>query len=415
MNHPVNSQEKSESSYPFSGNIYTVSEITREIRITLEEGFLQIWIQGEISNLKKHSSGHLYFSLKDEEAQISCVMWRGRNRSLLFQPEDGLKVTANGSITVYERQGKYQLEVIQLQPAGMGSLQLAFEALKGRLAEEGLFNSEYKKSLPHYPQNIGIITSPTGAAIQDIKSVISRRFPSVKLILCPVHVQGEKAADEIVQAIELLNEYGLIDVIIVGRGGGSLEDLWAFNEEKVARAIFHSSIPVVSAVGHEIDFSISDFVADIRAATPSAAAEVVVKDRVELVRSIAEWKNRMIRNLEDRVKYYKDRLEFITKRYGFRWPRDRIREHRYRLDEVVKDLVTRVDQSLTRKRSDLLQYRGKLQSLDPTAVLKRGYSITTKYPESSVITGSSQVERDDTVRIQFAQGSVKGTIDEIEL
>jgi exodeoxyribonuclease VII large subunit len=414
MNHPDNDQEESEPSYPFYSAIYTVSQITREIRTVLQEGFRSIWIQGEISNLKKHSSGHFYFSLKDSEAQISCVMWRGRNQSLLFQPQDGLRVNAFGDITVYERQGKYQLDVIQLQPAGLGRLQLAFEALKTRLADEGLFKIDHKKPFPPYPQCIGIITSPTGAAIQDIRSGIERRFPSVKLILCPVHVQGDKAAEEIVHAIELCNEYGLIDVIIIARGGGSIEDLWAFNEEKVARAIYRSNIPVISAVGHEIDFSISDFVADVRAATPSAAAEIVVKDRLELQHSITHSKDRLIHALEVLIGSYREKVVFIKKHYGFRWPKDRIREQRYRLDEVSKDLLSQMIHCFNDKRSDILRYQGKLQSLDPMAVLNRGYSITTRYPENNVIFRSSQVQADNTVRIQFAQGSVKGIIQEIE-
>ncbi len=250
-------------------HIYTVSSLTHEIKMLLETSFPRLWVEGEISNYKAHSSGHIYFTLKDENAQIRCAMWRFKAGELLFRLEDGLKVIVEADIQVYEKSGNYQLIVQQLQPAGIGALQLAFEQLKQRLRAEGLFDEAHKKPLPTFPERVGVITSPTGAAIRDIISVVHRRFPAVQLILYPVRVQGEGAAEEIVHAIKDFNEFKEVDVLIVGRGGGSLEDLWAFNEEKVARAIYASRIPVVSAVGHEVDFSISDFVADRRAATPT--------------------------------------------------------------------------------------------------------------------------------------------------
>ncbi|HFE62791.1 MAG TPA: exodeoxyribonuclease VII large subunit, partial [Caldithrix sp.] len=245
--------------------VYTVSDLTREIKQVLESSFPRLWVEGEISNLKRHSSGHLYFTLKDSNSQLNCAMWRFRVGQLLFQPQDGMKVLVEGDVQVYERGGYYQLIVNQIQPAGIGDLQLAFEQLKKKLHAEGLFDESHKKRLPQFPERIGVVTSPTGAAIRDIVSVVSRRFPGVQLIINPVRVQGETAKEEIAQAIREFNEYGKVDVLIVGRGGGSLEDLWAFNEEVVARAIFDSKIPVISAVGHEIDYSISDFVADRRA------------------------------------------------------------------------------------------------------------------------------------------------------
>jgi len=259
--------------------IYTVSELTREIKQVLETGFPCLWVEGEISNFKRHSSGHLYFTLKDENSQIRCAMWRYRANDLIFRPEDGMKVLVQGNLQVYEPGGYYQIIVQQVQPAGVGELQLAFEQLKKKLYAEGLFDEAHKKPIPIFPERIGVITSPTGAAIRDIISVITRRFPIAQIILAPVRVQGPGAKEEIVQAIQDFNEFGEVDVLIVGRGGGSLEDLWAFNEEVVARAIFTSKIPIISAVGHEIDFSISDFVADRRAPTPSAAAEMAVPDR----------------------------------------------------------------------------------------------------------------------------------------
>ncbi|MFQ5772424.1 MAG: exodeoxyribonuclease VII large subunit, partial [bacterium] len=261
---------------------YSVSELTRQIKFLLESSFPEIWVQGEISNFTHHSSGHMYFSLKDENAQISCVMWRSRNQHLFFTPQDGMKVILDARITVYEKRGAYQLDVLQMQPAGVGELQLAFEQLKNRLREEGLFSEEFKKPIPLYPERIGIVTSPTGAAVQDLISVLQRRFPGIEIIINAARVQGEGAATEIARAIDDFNDYGKVDVLIVGRGGGSLEDLWAFNEEVVARAVFRSKIPIISAVGHEVDFTICDFVADLRAPTPSAAAELAVRHRDEL-------------------------------------------------------------------------------------------------------------------------------------
>lgn len=245
-------------------NVLTVTELTKQIKLSLETSFSRIWVQGEISNFKQHTSGHLYFTLKDEGAQLSAVMWRSRVPYLTFPVEDGMKVIARGSITVYPPRGNYQIDIEQMQPVGLGELQVALERLKQKLAKEGLFDSAHKKPIPEFPECIGIITSETGAALQDIRSVLSRRHPSVGVILIPVHVQGVGAAEEIADAIGRMNRYGNVDVLIVGRGGGSLEDLWAFNEEIVARAIYASKIPIISAVGHEIDFSIADFVADLR-------------------------------------------------------------------------------------------------------------------------------------------------------
>ena len=413
MREAVSDEEGSLFSLPSGSKIYTVSELTREIKLTLEE-FPLMWVEGEISNLKKHSSGHFYFSLKDSEAQISCVMWRGRNQHLIFQPQDGMKIRARGNLTVYERQGRYQLDVLRILPVGQGELQLAFEVLKRRLDEEGLFRPEHKKQPPLFPERIGVVTSPTGAAIHDIVSVVSRRFPSVQLILRPVRVQGEGAAEEIAQAINEFNEYGKVDVVIVGRGGGSLEDLWPFNEEIVARSIFDSNIPIVSAVGHEIDFSISDFVADVRAPTPSAAAELVVKDRKELLQTISLWEEQMIRSLDGRISLYWERLEAAKRSYGLRWPSDRIREYRLRLDDFSRNLERVMSHGIEDWKSYLTKLSGKLQALSPEAVLQRGYSITTRSRDGHVVTSSLDVTEEERVRIKFFRGSVLGVVEEIE-
>ena len=394
--------------------VYTVTQITREIKRTLEEGFPSVWIEGEISNLKKHSSGHLYFSLKDADAQISCVMWRGKNQFLLFQPQDGMKIHAFGDVSVYERQGRYQLDVHRIRPAGMGELQMAFDALKKQLYEEGLFDSEHKKPLPEFPERIGIVTSPTGAAIRDIVSILNRRFPSVQMILHPVRVQGESAAAEIASAIDAFNEYGEVDVLIVGRGGGSLEDLWAFNEEIVARSIFQSKIPIISAVGHDIDFSISDFVADVRAPTPSAAAELVVKNREELLQTIIQWTERMANAYQTRILRYREKIEVLKKSYGFRVPLDRIREYRLRVDDLARTLETFQNHRLSVMKSDVHRLHGKLHSLNPMDVLKRGYSVTTRIRDNAVVTRAADVEKEEKVRIRFSEGSVRSTIEDIE-
>ncbi len=262
--------------------ILTVSRLTALIKGVLEENFEHVWVEGEISNLAMPVSGHLYFTLKDAAAQLRCVMFRASSRALRFKPKDGMGVVVRGRVSLFEPRGEYQLIVEYLEPQGIGALQLAFSQLKERLAKEGLFAEAHKKPIPRLPQRIGVVTSATGAAIHDILNVLNRRFANVEVLIYPVKVQGEGAAREIAQAVKDFNRYGNIDVMIVGRGGGSIEDLWAFNEEVVARAIYHSRIPVISAVGHEVDFTIADFVADLRAPTPSAAAELVVKSKAEL-------------------------------------------------------------------------------------------------------------------------------------
>ncbi|MEK7263053.1 MAG: exodeoxyribonuclease VII large subunit, partial [Bacteroidota bacterium] len=319
-------------------HILSVGELTRRIKSVLETDFEEVTVEGEISNFKRHSSGHFYFSLKDSAAQISCTMWRGRNASMKFSPQDGMKVVARGSISVYEPRGNYQLDCTELIPAGLGELQLAFERLKQKLADEGLFDAEHKKELPQFPERIGIVTSPTGAALQDMLNIISRRFPCVEILLAPVRVQGSGAAEEIANALNILNEEENCDVIIVGRGGGSLEDLWAFNEEIVARAIFASKIPVVSAVGHEIDFCISDFVADLRAPTPSAAAELVVPNKNAVANSIQKNCAAMFSVIDEEMRYANEKIQSLIKSYSFKQPFDRIRRNMQRADELQSTL-----------------------------------------------------------------------------
>ncbi len=393
-----------------SGRVYTVTEITRAVKTKLEDSFPFILVEGEISNFKQHSSGHLYFSLKDSEAQIDCVFWRGRNQRLLFRPQDGMQVLVNGEITVYERQGRYQLSVLDMHVAGEGSLHLAFEELKRRLEEEGLFDSRHKKPIPMFPEKIGVITSDSGAAIRDIVSVISRRFPAVELVLRPVPVQGETAAVEICQALEEINEYGQVEVIILGRGGGSLEDLWSFNEEILARAIFKSRIPVVSAVGHEVDFTISDFVADLRAPTPSAAAELVVPERLELEAVLRGRRERLSEVVAEKIDSSRSSLEMIKRSYGLRRPYDYINEQRQRLDESQRSLELLARHTVTRTQT-LLEGVGKsLQALNPAGVLHRGYSITARESDGTVITDAGELRKDEIIDTTFARGRVLSRI-----
>ncbi|MEJ2629042.1 MAG: exodeoxyribonuclease VII large subunit [bacterium] len=393
----------------------TVTELTQEIKKTLETSFPPLWVQGEISNFKKHSSGHFYFSLKDSEAQISCVMWKNRSSNLLFQVQDGMKVIILAHLSVYMLQGRYQLNVQQIRPAGIGDLQLEFEKLKRRLAEEGLFSEEHKKAIPLFPGTMGIVTSPTGAALQDIRSVIQRRFPCVKLILWPAKVQGENAAQEIAEGIEAFNQYGNIDVLIVGRGGGSLEDLWPLNEEIVARAIFNSFIPVISAVGHEIDFSISDLVADKRAPTPSAAAEIAVPDREELLQNILQYKNNIIQDLADLFTAYNDFLERVSKSYGFRRPVDKIQEYFLRIDDLSTHLITVMRHNHKIRQSKISNINGRLKALNPRSVLERGYSITTRLPEGSVIHNAQELHKNNMIHTRFAQGSADSLVENVTI
>ncbi len=382
--------------------IYTVSTLTREIKEVLEKSFPRLWVEGEISNYKRHTSGHLYFTLKDENAQIRCAMWRFKADELRFRLEDGLKVLLEADIQLYEKSGTYQLVVQQLQPAGIGELQLAFEQLKKRLQAEGLFDPENKKEIPLYPERIGVVTSPTGAAIRDIVSVIRRRYPPAEIILYPVKVQGDGAAVEIAEAIKNFNDYGVVDVLIVGRGGGSLEDLWAFNEEAVARAIFSSHIPVISAVGHEVDFSIADFVADRRAPTPSAAAEMAVPDRSELLGVLAYYRERYQNYFIQKLNTYRDKITAFKKSYAFRRPEDILYQKIQRLDELWRVVQSAMDYAMERKKQRLLNLKLQLRTLNPQEVLRRGYSIC--YKDGEILKNVKDLKTLDIVQVKLHKG-----------
>src|ERR1700675_1305320 len=337
----------------------TVSELTARIRDLLGKNFTDIWVEGEISNCREAQSGHIYFTLKDDRSQVRCVFFKQQQRGIKFRPEDGLHVTGRGSISVYEARGEYQIYVENIDPIGLGALQLAFEQLKKRLEAEGLFAAERKKPLPMLPSRIGLITSPRGAAVRDVVRILRRRFPNVHLTVFPVRVQGEGAAAEIVKALKFFNQKKLVDVLILARGGGSLEDLWAFNEEIVARAIFASEIAVISGIGHETDFTIADFVADVRASTPSAAAELVVQTRREFDKHISELRDSLVSLIRYRLSNSSRRVHELAARRGFRRPADLLRQRRQRTDEMTSRLAlglrARLEQS--RKRFNVTHLR----------------------------------------------------------
>src|SRR5258708_29771982 len=318
---------------------WTVSELTGKIRDLLAKNFTDISVQGEVSNCREAQSGHIYFTLKDDRSQVRCVCFKQQQRGIKFRPEDGLQVTLRGSISIYEQRGEYQIYVEKIDLVGQGALQLAFAQLKKRLEAEGLFDAARKKPLPLLPSRIGIITSPKGAAVRDVVRILTRRFPNVHLMVFPVRVQGEASSEEIVKALKFFNKGKLVDVLILTRGGGSLEDLWSFNEEIVARALFASEIPVISGVGHETDFTIADFVADVRASTPSAAAELVVQTRREFDKHIADLRGALTEQIRYRVLVLSRRVHELAGRRGFRRPLDLLRQQRQRADELTSRLA----------------------------------------------------------------------------
>lgn len=392
--------------------IYSISELTSQIKNVLENRIGYVWVEGEISNFTHHGSGHMYFSLKDENSQIRAVMFRGDNSKLRFRPTGGLKVLANGSISVYARSGDYQIIVKEMQPVGIGDLQLAYEQLKKKLDDEGLFDSGNKRPLPFFPKRIGIVTSPTGAAIRDIINVISRRCPGTELILAPVHVQGKQAAAEIARAIELFNQRGDVEVLIVGRGGGSLEDLWAFNEETVARAIHASQIPIVSAVGHEIDYTIADFVSDLRAPTPSAAAELVVPDKSELSADLADLAFRLQTGIQGYLMYRHQQLDRAVQSHGFRRFPDLIGQHQQHVDHQVYRLQSRVNSHLKDNHNRFQRLIDRLNGANPLSILSRGYAVCQKIPSMKPITNASDVKKRDLIQVVLATGALQCRVEQ---
>jgi len=355
----------------------SVSALTALIKRSLEDQFPSVWVVGQVSNLSRAASGHVYLTLKDESAEIGAVIWRGTAARIRFEVEHGQEVLVHGKVAVYERRGRYQIIVASIQPKGMGALQLAFLQMKEKLEKEGLFDPAHKKPLPFLPQTIGVVTSPTGAAIHDMLTMIEGRFPGVRVLIRPVRVQGDGAATEIAAAIRELNRMGGVDVMIVGRGGGSLEDLWPFNEEAVARAIYESNVPVISAVGHEVDVSISDLVADARALTPTQAGEMVVPSRELLDEKLVTAVRRLGQSLVAAVARARARLDAIRRSYGMRAPMERVRQHQQRLDEIAERVRLGSARALARLRERVAHDAATLDTVNPRNVLARGYSITT--------------------------------------
>ena len=387
--------------------VFTVTELTRNIRTLLEGKFSDVWVEGEISNFIFHTSGHMYFTLKDENTQIKVAMFKNMNQHLKFSLEDGLKVIVHGTVSVYDKRGEYQVISDYIEPAGLGALQLAFEQLKQKLEKEGLFDKSHKKQIPLFPGSIGIVTSPTGAAIRDMLNIIGRRFPCVNITIYPVRVQGEGASAEIAGGIEYMNELGKFDVLIVGRGGGSLEDLWAFNEEIVARAIYNSKIPVVSAVGHEIDYTIADFVADLRAPTPSTAAELVVQNREDIISNLNNIRNRLYLAMKNLINNLKERVSWIRKSDVFKNPLDRIRQFEQDVDDIFDRMTLGIKHILELKKKNMSIIIGKVNALNPMAILERGYSVCFKLPEKILVKSSDKLKPGDEVSIKLYKGSIE--------
>jgi exodeoxyribonuclease VII large subunit len=448
-----------QAAFPFlERTILTVSEVSERIKIVLEDTFFDIWLEGEISNLRTASSGHSYLTLKDERSQIRAVLFKLQRRYLRFDPKDGMLVLARGRISVYEPRGEYQMVLDYIEPKGVGGLQIAFEQLKVRLAEEGLFDASRKRPLPMLPRCLGIVTSPTGAVIRDILQILRRRFANLGICVYPVRVQGVGAAAEITQGIEILNRHPGIDVIIVARGGGSLEDLWAFNEETVARAIYASKVPVISAVGHEIDYTIADFVADVRAPTPSAAAELVIRPKAELHAEIQAMAQRLERAMQHRLEALRARLEASRQRRVLRDPWSPLRTVEQRLDELnarltrsirarlhltrealeggeaaithlspggriglMRARVTALEQRLIaaqrrqvrHEREEVERLTATLQALSPLGVLARGYSICRHQADGRVIREAQAAAPGMHVDITLWQGSLQCTVDAV--
>jgi exodeoxyribonuclease VII large subunit len=440
-------------------HIYTPSELNREIKLHIEMGFPRILVEAEISNLARPGSGHLYFTLKDEKAQIRCALFRSSASRLTIRPENGMKVLARGRVSLYEARGEYQMIVEGLEDAGLGLLQKRFEELKARLEKEGLFDARHKKPLPSFPARIALVTSPTGAAVRDLQKVLARRWPVADVRLYPVRVQGEEATGEIFRAIRAANRHGWADTLILGRGGGSLEDLMAFNDESVARAVFESEIPVVSAVGHETDFSICDFVADLRAPTPSAAAELATPDQAVLRERFSRSQRQLHRRMQDRLMHFSQKTDHLAHRLQQRHPLTQLAEQAKRVRRLetslrtswlrhFQDVTKRLDGAARRlhaqqpakriealrdrlkaarrsmdraaigavsaRREQLRQLARTLNAVSPLETLGRGYAIVLEADSGRAVTSTSQVQTGDRLTTHLSDGSLESTVDSVQ-
>lgn len=394
-------------------NVYSVAQVNRYIKNMFTQDFMlnRIYVKGEVSNCKYHTSGHIYFSLKDESGAIACVMFAGDRRSgLAFRMQEGQKVIVLGSVSVYERDGRYQLYAREIMPDGEGDLYRQFELLKKDLEEMGMFAQEFKQPIPFYSRTIGIVTAPTGAAIRDIMNISRRRNPYVQLVLYPALVQGEQAADSIVRGIRTLDQYG-VDVIIAGRGGGSMEDLWAFNEEKVARAIFECRTPIISAVGHETDTTIADYVADLRAPTPSAAAELAVTDYWQLMSGLELYRNQLADRLEQKIHNDRQRAEYLRLRLLQASPEYQLREKKQYAADLEERLKRSMDQKLTDRKHKIALYAERLDGVSPLKKLQQGYSYT-EASDGKALRSVSQVAPSDLLLIHVTDGTIQAEVKE---
>jgi exodeoxyribonuclease VII large subunit len=430
-------------------HIYSVTELTSEIKRFIEERYPFIWIYGEISNLNVPFSGHLYFTLKDESARINALIFKGQHKNLKFNPENGMSVIGFGRLGVYESKGTYQIIFEYLEPKGIGSLQIAYEQLKAKLSAQGLFNASHKKELPFIPHNIFIITSPTGSVLYDILNIINRRYPNVNILIIPVKVQGESSESDIVAAINLLNSFSCADVAIIARGGGSLEELQAFNSESVARAIFESSVPIISAIGHETDYTIADFVSDYRAPTPSVAAEIVVPLRDELKNKINKLDNSLNTNITrllnyntynlskligrikspkriiddliiknddlnrrilisqmNIIKQLKNRFAILNDKLLFNNPHKYVLQYKEKVNNILYNILITINIICNNQSHLLHQLLGKLNILNPKAILQRGYSITRTIPDNHIVIDSNNVDIGQNLEVMVAKGSL---------
>ena len=389
-------------------NVFTVAQLNRTAKEVLEQTFQQVWVQGELSNVVIARSGHIYFTLKDAQAQINCAMFKGSNRHLAFTPTDGMQVLLRASVSIYEARGDYQLIVSHLEKSGLGQLQQAFEALKAKLQAEGLFDVQWKKSLPRFPAHVGIVTSHTGAAIQDILSVLKRRFPIAEVTIFDTAVQGKTAAANIVKAINLANQHKSIEVLILARGGGSLEDLWCFNEEIVARAIFASRLPIVTGVGHEVDFTIADFVADRRAPTPSVAAETITPDTIELIQLFEQKKDRITKVMVWICQRFAQKLDSLEKQLLH--PGQRLQKAFLQCDHLEQRLKLLMSHRLDQLKNRFSFLVAQMQGLSPLATLARGYAIVKDNERGEIVRSSDQLHVNQVVHTQLGEGSFVSTV-----
>lgn len=397
-------------------SVITVSQLNFYIKSLLDESpaLREIYITGEISNLTDHyRSGHIYLSLKDDKALVRAVMFAGNARHLRFKPEEGMKVIARGRVSVYEATGQYQLYIEDMQPDGIGALNLAYEQLKKKLSAEGLFSEDIKKPIPAYPKRIGVITSPTGAAVQDILNILGRRYPIAEVVFCPVLVQGENASAQLIDAIERFNKANAADVIIIGRGGGSIEDLWAFNDEKLARAIAKSDIPVISAVGHETDFTICDFVADIRAPTPSAAAELATPNMTELLSYFKSVKDSLPAIMQRRIDFEKQELDNLASSKVLLSPKGFINIRKNELDMLSADMIKAFKAILSENQREFVALSAKLDALSPLSVLSRGYSIVQN--KNKVIKSAKELNIGQNIMVKLSDGKAECEVNAITL